>query len=155
MDYVFEQMKITIIDNFISEEQIKYLLDFYKDNFNSRRKWGKTYPMTITGLFKDLENRYNNFDTNNCVDWLEIVHWPQNSFQESHKDFASKTTTLTSITYLNEDFIGGETAFEDGTIIKPKKGRTLFFDGQYYKHKVNLIEKGDRYTVPVWYKKTI
>jgi hypothetical protein len=148
-------MRITIVDNFISNEQIEYLLNFYKNNIHLRKKWNTTFPINITGLFKDLENKYNCFNKKNCVDWFEIVHWPKGSFQEFHKDSASQNTVLTSITYLNNDFVGGETVFEDGTIIKPKKGRTLFFDGQYYTHKVNLIKKGNRYTVPVWYKKTI
>ena len=148
-------MKITIIDNFISDEKIDFLLNFYKNNIHLCNKFRDTFPINITSLFKDLENKYNNFDKKKCVDWLEIVHWPKGSFQQPHKDFASEKTVLTSITYLNEDFIGGETVFEDGTMIKPKKGRTLFFDGQYYKHSVNLIEKGNRYTVPVWYKKRI
>jgi hypothetical protein len=77
-------------------------------------------------FFKDLENEYNSFDKKNCVDWLQIVHWPKGSFQEFHKDFESQDTVLTSITYLNDDFVGGETVFEDGIVIKPKKGRTLF-----------------------------
>jgi hypothetical protein len=155
MDYIFKQMRITIIDNFISDEQIEFCLNFYRRNEHLRKKWRDTFPINITGFFKDLEDKYNHFDKQNCVDWLEIVHWPERSFQKFHKDFSSEKTVLTSITYLNDDFVGGETAFEDGTIIKPKKGRTLFFDGQHYTHKVNLIKKGNRYTVPVWYKKTI
>ena len=148
-------MKVTIIDNFISDKQIEFCLNFYKHNIHLSKKWRDTFPIGITGFFKDLENEYNSFDKKNCVDWLQIVHWPKGSFQEFHKDFESQDTVLTSITYLNDDFVGGETIFEDGTIVKPKKGRTLFFDGMYYTHKVNLIKKGNRYTVPVWYKKTI
>ena len=146
-------MKVTIIDNFISDKQIEFCLNFYKHNIHLSKKWRDTFPIGITGFFKDLENEYNSFDKKNCVDWLQIVHWPKGSFQEFHKDFESQDTVLTSITYLNDDFVGGETIFEDGTIVKPKKGRTLFFDGMYYTHKVNLIKKGNRYTVPVWYKK--
>ena len=148
-------MKVTIIDNFISDKQIDFCLNFYKDNIHLRKKWRDTFPIGITGFFKDLENEYNSFDKKNCVDWLEIVHWPKGSFQEFHKDFESQDTVLTSITYLNDDFVGGETVFKDGIVIKPKKGRTLFFDGQHSTHKVNLIKKGNRYTIPVWYKKTI
>ena len=148
-------MKVTIIDNFISDKQIDFCLNFYKDNIHLRKKWRDTFPIGITGFFKDLENEYNSFDKKNCVDWLQIVHWPKGSFQEFHKDFESQDTVLTSITYLNDDFVGGETVFKDGIVIKPKKGRTLFFNGQHYTHKVNLIKKGNRYTIPVWYKKTI
>ena len=155
MDYLFKQMRITIVDNFICNEEIECLVNFYKNNKHLRKKWHTVFPMDITGLFKNLENKYNHFDKKNCVYWLEIVHWPRGSFQEFHKDVSIQNTVLTSITYLNDDFVGGETIFEDGTIVKPKKGRTLFFDGMYYTHKVNLIKKGNRYTVPVWYKKTI
>jgi hypothetical protein len=153
MDYLFKQMRITIVDNFICNEEIECLVNFYKNNKHLRKKWNTVFPMDITGLFKNLENKYNHFDKKNCVYWLEIVHWPRGSFQEFHKDVSVQNTVLTSITYLNDDFVGGETIFEDGTIVKPKKGRTLFFDGMYYTHKVNLIKKGNRYTVPVWYKK--
>jgi hypothetical protein len=153
MDYLFKQMRITIVDNFICNEEIECLVNFYKNNKHLRKKWHTVFPMDITGLFKNLENKYNHFDKKNCVYWLEIVHWPRGSFQEFHKDVSIQNTVLTSITYLNDDFVGGETIFEDGTIVKPKKGRTLFFDGMYYTHKVNLIKKGNRYTVPVWYKK--
>ena len=146
-------MRITIVDNFICNEEIECLVNFYKNNKHLRKKWNTVFPMDITGLFKNLENKYNHFDKKNCVYWLEIVHWPRGSFQEFHKDVSVQNTVLTSITYLNDDFVGGETIFEDGTIVKPKKGRTLFFDGMYYTHKVNLIKKGNRYTVPVWYKK--
>ena len=152
MDYLFKQMRITIVDNFICNEEIECLVNFYKNNKHLRKKWHTVFPMDITGLFKNLENKYNHFDKKNCVYWLEIVHWPRGSFQEFHKDFESQDTVLTSITYLNDDFVGGETVFEDGIVIKPKKGRTLFFDGQYYFHGVNEIIKGNRYTVAVWYK---
>ena len=146
-------MRITIVDDFMSNKQTEYLLNFYKNNVHLRKKWRTTFPISITGLFKDLENKYNRFDKKNCVDWIEIVHWPEGSFQELHLDSSSQSTVFTSITYLNDDFVGRETAFEDGTTVKPKKGRTLFFDGAVLSHKVNLIKKGNRYTVAVWYQR--
>ena len=68
-------------------------------------------------------------------------------------DNASQKTTLTSITYLNDDYTGGQTYYEDGTIFKPKKGRGLFFNGQYHKHGVKPVSKNIRYVVAAWYKK--
>jgi predicted 2-oxoglutarate/Fe(II)-dependent dioxygenase YbiX len=60
---------------------------------------------------------------------------------------------MSSILYLNDDYEGGETNYEDGTIFKPKKGRLLFFDGKYHKHGVNKVRNNIRYTVATWYKK--
>ena len=96
----------------------------------------------LVNIYKDI-----------VVDWLEIVKWPSNSYQNLHLDKASNKTVLTSITYLNENYSGGETYFKDGMIIKPKTGRTLIFDGMHYVHGVKTIKKGTRYTLPVWYKR--
>jgi len=126
-------MNYKIIDNFISNKQINILTDFYKNNKESARTYRDTFVIEIGGVFKNLEKKYNNFNKKDSVDWLQLVHWPTGSFQKPHKDFASDITTLTSITYL-------------------KKGRTLFFDGQKYTHRVNRVEEGNRYTVSVWYK---
>ena len=145
-------MNYKIIDNFISNKQINILTNFYKNNKEFARTYRDTFVIEIGGVFKNLEKKYNNFNKKDSVDWLQLVHWPTGSFQKPHKDFASDITTLTSITYLNDNFVGGETCFEDGTVIKPKKGRTLFFDGQKYTHRVNRVEEGNRYTVSVWYK---
>jgi predicted 2-oxoglutarate/Fe(II)-dependent dioxygenase YbiX len=70
-------------------------------------------------------------------------------------NFTNTITSLTSITYLNEDFDGGRSVMYDGTKIKPKTGRTLIFDGNKYIHGVEPILKGERYTLPIWYKNTI
>ena len=98
-----------------------------------------------------IKKIYNNIYKDIVGDWLQIVKWPSNSYQNLHLDKTSNKTVLTSITYLNENYSGGETYFKDGTIIKPKTGRTLIFDGMYYVHGVKTIKKGTRYTLPVWY----
>ena len=145
-------MQINIIDNSLLKKDIYRLLNFYKKNTNLIYPFRDTFCINIEGVFKDIEDKYNKFDKKNYIDWAQVAHWPKGSFQKPHKDFASPITTLTSITYLNDNFVGGETCFEDGTVIKPKKGRTIFFDGQRYTHSVNEIKEGDRYTVAVWYK---
>ena len=42
---------------------------------------------------------------------IEITIWKENSKQKMHFDQARKSTNLTSITYLNEEYLGGETVF--------------------------------------------
>ena len=67
------------------------------------------------------------------------------------KEIEEETTSLACIIYLNDNFSGGETYFEDGTKFSPVKGRALFFDGNYYKHGVKSVDHGDRYVVAGWF----
>lgn len=87
-----------------------------------------------------------------AVDWCEIVDWPAGSDQALHLDTSSDHTMFTSITYLNDDYRGGRTHIKDDLEIIPKVGRTVYFDGNFYLHGVTLVERGTRYTLPIWYK---
>ena len=58
--------------------------------------------------------------------------------QQAENAFSSETTLLTSVTFLNDNFEGGELAFND-LFVKPKAGRQVMFDGQYYPHAVMEI----------------
>jgi|TARA_Y100001937_G_C6977990_1_gene266384 hypothetical protein len=147
-----------IVDNFLTAEECEVIIKFYKDNKDKAKKFRDVYPLELS---KDkyetdfLKNKLNNIakNFNGEIDWFEIVKWPINSKQDLHIDDASKDTILSSITYLNDDFTGGQTHYEDGTTFKPKKGRSLFFNGTYYKHGVTPVSKNTRYVVASWYKK--
>ena len=150
---------ITLIaDNLLSQSECNMLIDYYKKNKNFSEKFRDVYPLNletkdpnINFLKTKLNSISKNFSSE--IDWFQIVKWPINSTQNLHFDNASQKTTLTSITYLNDDYTGGQTYYEDGTIFKPKKGRSLFFNGQYYKHGVKPVDKNIRYVVAAWYKK--
>jgi len=55
--------------------------------------------------------------------------------------------------YPNEDYTGGEITFPDyDIVIKPKSGDMILFPGNgEYKHTVELVTEGTRYTMPSWY----
>ena len=151
-------MKTLIIDNFISELECNFFIDFYEKNKNFSKKYRDVYPLEIPlvnpaiGFLKLKLNKISK-DFNAEIDWLQIVKWPINSKQDLHIDDASKDTILSSITYLNDNFTGGQTYFEKDIMFIPKRGRSLFFDGKYYRHGVTPVEKNIRYVVAVWYKK--
>ena len=65
-------------------------------------------------------------------------------------DTARKTTTGASITFLNDNFKGGEAVVE-GIEITPILGRTYYFDGNMYQHAVLNVIKGSRHTLGLWY----
>ena len=150
---------ITLIaDNLLSQSECNMLIDYYKKNENFSKKFRDVYPLALKTKdpninFLETKLNFISKNFNSEIDWFEIVKWPINSKQDLHIDDASKDTILSSITYLNDDFTGGQTHYEDGTTFKPKKGRSLFFNGTYYKHGVTPVSKNTRYVVASWYKK--
>jgi hypothetical protein len=102
--------------------------------------------------FVNKINKISKTINDSIIDWSQIVYWPKNSFQDLHFDSASNKTTLSSICYLNDNYEGGQTYFEDGTIFTPITGRILFFDGKHYLHGVKKIISGNRYVLAIWYK---
>ena len=146
-----------IKDNFITKEHCKKLIDVYEKNKKQAKKFRDVFPLNIEKEQLDLNfiNDVHNISktiNNSIIDWIQIVFWPTNSFQDLHYDNASNETTLSSICYLNDNYEGGQTYFEEGTIFKPITGRIVFFDGKHYLHGVKKIISGNRYVIATWYK---
>lgn len=57
------------------------------------------------------------------------------------------------LVYPNDNYDGGEITFPDYDIVlKPKAGDLIIFPGNsYYKHTVEIVKSGIRYTMPSWY----
>ena len=151
-------MKIIIENNFLQKDECDLAINFYKKNLERVKSFRDVFPLDLKPkdkpiyfIIKKLQKFVEKL--NHTVDWTQIVKWPTHSFQNLHFDDASDLTTFSSILYLNDDFEGGQTFFKDGTIIKPIKGRALFFDGNFYKHGVKQVDKNTRYVIATWYKK--
>jgi hypothetical protein len=152
-------LKTLIIDNFLTTDECNFIIKYYESDKNKNsNKIRNIFPIApslkdknINFLINKLQTTASNF--NSKIDWFQIVKWPEGSSQDLHIDDASNETTLSSIIYLNDEFKGGQTYYEDGTIFKPIRGRGLFFDGMYYTHGVKIVEKGTRFVVATWYKK--
>lgn len=162
-DYI---VTFVVVDNVFSEEECKYVLFMYEQFKENAGEWRGTKPLPFDGIPKEfispvinkIEMVTSNIFKNVVYDRGEIVKWSPSNYQDLHLDkntFTGNETILTSITYLNENFVGGETYFEDGTLIKPVTGRTLIFNGMQYVHGVKKIIDGVRWTMPIWYKKTV
>jgi hypothetical protein len=78
--------------------------------------------------------------------WINKVTIDTNKDDDYHFDISN----LTIVTYLNDDFEGGEFEyiddFESKLRIKPKKNLSLIMNG-YLKHRVLPVSKGDRYSL--------
>ena len=149
--------KVILQDNFLSPLQCQKLIQFYNST-PQPKQYDTTFPLSITNIApKYLKNKVNKTGiaiNNSVIDWFEIVKWPTpNRGKQLHSDDASNRTSLSSIIYLNNNYEGGHTFFEDGTSFAPVEGRAIFFDGKYYRHGVSSISNGTRYTVASWLKK--
>ena len=154
---------IIILDDLLSINECETLIEIYHKNESFCHTHNGTFPLDLRNcqnnldlLYPLIENLlYKVYSINPYIilEWIEIVKWPQGTFQSLHIDNTSSDTIFTSITYLNDDFEGGNTHIDDGTTIGIKSARTVMFNGMRYLHGVTEINKGTRYTVAAWYKK--
>jgi predicted 2-oxoglutarate/Fe(II)-dependent dioxygenase YbiX len=63
------------------------------------------------------------------------------------------TYNVSVLMYPNDEYVGGEITFPDYDLtLKPKPGDMILFPGNNsYKHTVQTVESGRRYTMPSWY----
>ena len=157
---------IIVLDNILTAEECSELIKIYNDNIKHTRVHGipEIYPLIINnvqenkniidGAIKKIETKIKHYINDIKTLTVEIVKWPENSWQGYHKDVTNNEIVynLSSVTYLNENFSGGSLQMIDGTKIKPKTGRTVIFEGCKYVHGVEPVQYNDRYTLPIWYK---
>ena len=153
---------IYLEDNFITRGQSMSIIDHYKSNLNSVYNHNLTYPLPINfdkcsnSLIQTITNKITDkckiFDNNIEIENLEIVKWPFNSRLNYHID-DDLEDVFAAILYLNDNFWGGQTAF-DTFQINPKIGRLLIFSNRHYKHSVRRVKFNSRYTLAAWYVKT-
>jgi hypothetical protein len=161
---------ITILDNILTINECRKLIDFWEDNITKADTWGNpaSYPLTIYHSCDPKKVQINNKAVLNLldkinlaakqhrkdirIDWAQIVKWFPTTYMEPHTDFTSADTVLTSVLYLNDNYDGGKTYFPSIEDITPKAGKMVVFDGKQYKHGVSEILNGFRYTLPIWYK---
>jgi hypothetical protein len=140
----------TCIDDYVDNNTVKNFINLYDDNLQKTYKYHDTTPLEIPlDGFGLTESIRKDFDIKHSLDKLEIVKREEGSYMDNHVD---KGDAIAFILYLNDEFEGGETVFENQTTIKPKKGRLLVFSNGIIQHKVNLITKGERYVLAGWFK---
>ena len=152
-----------VIDNFLSEDECDFLIEYYKKYPNK-----ETYNATLLLSMKDtslfdlrkswIRNRYlsrikKEFPIK--LNYDQIVFWPPNSFKDMHKDGRThKNNDWTSVCYLNDDYEGGYTLIEDDEF-KPKKGRLVVFPSKKMNHGVSLVKSRSRYTYIAWWQEKL
>ena len=152
------------IENFLSGDECNRLIEIHRKLFVSQ---GWLYNETEVFDFMPMLPNHSEDDVfarcihgkitehikavnkSSFIDYFQAVKWREGLAMPKHFDRAFQTWT--SVIYLNDDYEGGETVVGDKEIV-PLKGKIVTFQGPSVLHSVNKVLKGDRYTVPVWYR---
>ena len=151
-------MNTLIVDNLITDKECDALIKTFDSNEHFADPYRDVFKMGIdkeSPHFKFLLDKLNeqSYKINkSTLDWYQIVKWPEGSKQPLHLDDRFGGQALSGILYLNDNFEGGNTYYENDIIIIPKKKRGIFFDGCYYRHGVKKVSKGTRYVIASWYR---
>jgi hypothetical protein len=173
---------ITVIENFISEEDSAFFIEYINKNKDNKDK----FPLTrgeAKGKVRSEANIPELVDLKQHSDALDKIKLVSNKVLEQFKKMSGNdnlvicsfwmallgpTTKipmhkddikfaehlyLSCVVYLNEDYDGGSITFRDEEFTyKPKKYSAIFFPSSYY-HEVETIDNGVRITLPVWASK--
>ena len=100
----------------------------------------------VTTICKSFDDRAN-------LDYVGVVRWPIGTFMNPHYDNSSKDgiyDIFAAMLYLNDDFSGGHTGFENFELT-PKAGQLCIFSNSQYKHHVTKVEDAERFVLSFWY----
>ena len=149
--------EILVIQDFISPNDVLYILDFLKNNQFLRARQSQ-FGRNNFELFTENENisniiykkGKNSFRLIERPNILEFYCYEKGDFLTAHSDKPTKFdsnqhSNYTAIIYLNDDFIGGETYFTDkNESINPKTGSLLLFQ-HHLRHEGKAVELGTKY----------
>jgi hypothetical protein len=122
-----------------------------KDMFN--KKLSSLFYKYLNPLEKDYMLFYNvNFVEHEMYDILK--YGKGQKFINHIDDYSEKTRRISTILYLNDDYLGGEILFPRFNIsYKPKANDFILFPSTYvYNHSVLEVTQGKRYAVVSWIK---
>ena len=160
---------IYVEENFISPSECQELIDLSKANkeeipYGNETRGGDTFLTTLDGIYFDegknsvverVTNLCKTFDDRVVIDYAGVVRWPVGTFMKPHIDPHrpnQEPDLFAAVLYLNDDFTGGYTGFEEYEV-KPEVGKLLLFSNSIYKHHVTKIEGVERFALSIWYNR--
>ena len=159
---------LAIKDNFLSEKECDFLIKYLKKqkvNFDSSTSYRyfrvmdiPFYHVRVSFLWSKILRRISEQFPNLRLSHGQIVEWTPGTFKKPHVDVdippknsvGTGIIDWTTVCYLNENFLGGETLV-DKRYIEPKKGRVVAFNSKILPHGVNMVDRDSRYTLIIWW----
>tara|TARA_R100000388_G_scaffold94712_1_gene82918 strand:+ start:407 stop:859 length:453 start_codon:yes stop_codon:yes gene_type:complete len=144
---------MTEIENFLNKNICKYLIDYYESYQGNLKQYGDRKIIQLLqikvddNIVKDVIEVYRKIRPNQNLNNIELICWPGKGYHDWHDDTIYYDHT--TITYLNDDYVGGKTLVGDYEV-QPSVGKLIIFNSKI-KHKVTNLEKNNRYVIVAWY----
>jgi hypothetical protein len=141
---------IYIDKNFLSKADCDKIIQFYLQNTDRVFQYRDTYPLNIEKISQvtdKIEKICMSLNSDVKLSLCQIVQWPKSSKMDWHYD---EGDLFSAILYLNDDYRGGQTIFQNYTC-DPKVGKLVIFSNSTIKHCVKEITSGTRYTLSFWF----
>ena len=113
---------------------------------------------TIPSLDDEVITRVNSicksFDSTANLDYVGVIRWPGSStFMKPHVDDNNvhNPDIFAAMLYLNNNFSGGYTCFEDFEVKPEVPGKLIIFSNSQYLHYVSKVEGDERFVLSFWY----
>lgn len=142
-----------------------------EQNIRTNLNMGLTYlaGQTNNGVLQNVHNQFNMLLLATTLSYAEryglhetLTHEPYSMLKyrsgqqyHAHYDGSSETgRVISAITYLNDDYEGGELEFPNFNIkIKPQAGMLILFPSNFaYTHIAHPVISGTKYALVTWIK---
>jgi prolyl 4-hydroxylase len=134
--------------------------DFSRTNSIMRSNSEKLANQIWEDIKKFVPNTIEGFEANGINSYFRFYKYSKGEYFQKHKDCSTIISTseksfFSLLIYLNENYTGGATLFDD-TIIKPEKGKAVIFPHEL-SHSGQQITDGEKYILrsDIMYRKLI
>jgi len=153
---------IKSLKNYVEPQDAQSLIDLMdelklKDQLNNERGDGtfRLYNSDNPVLYNFVKKYSDKFigDKNLYVTEYLVALYEQGAFMAVHRDVENDREVVSTVMYLNDDYMGGELSFPEvdgGYFYTPKKYELVYFPTPY-QHGVNPVKSGKRYIITISY----
>jgi len=136
------------IDNFSSDTSLSDSNNFYYRQYADSDSDKQSLSNFLYKVYSYLNKIYDYPVIKENGIWINKIADTDSQSDIFHRD----KLRFSSVTFLNDDFEGGYFAYlcpesDEVKTIKPEKFKTIIFDGNAVKHRVNKVTKGTRYSL--------
>jgi hypothetical protein len=126
--------------------------DIARDTSEASQKLQEIWQNCYDAQLPAVQDYCKRFNIHNLRYWeaFNFVRYSEGQhFQEHHDHGYSYNCTVSLVTYLNDDYEGGEIFFRlQGINYKPKAGDTVLFPSNFmYPHVAKMVNSGTKYSL--------